>query len=502
MYQGLINELDKSYKDASRENREGDLDNSWSAMEYIFKKHMSDQICPDCAGTRLRKTRLGVKLNSRNIYELGEMPVDELYEFMIALPMPEDKIQIGESIVKEITTRLKLLIDIGVHYISLNRRGDSLSGGEAQRIRLSTQISSGLSGMLYVLDEPSIGLHSRDSYRVIDTMKKLRDSGNTVIVVEHDMDTICEADNIIEIGPGPGEHGGHIIAQGSVQEIMNDPESLTGDFMAGRKKIPVPAFRRMPTGFISITGAKEHNLKNIDVDIPLGVLVCVTGVSGSGKSSLVNGILYKKLHSLYRDQRIVPGEHESISGYEHINNVINIDQSPIGKNSRSNPATYVGFFDRIREMFANTEKAKSRGYEVAYFSSNNKDGRCDECAGNGILVTELQFMPDVETICPVCKGTGFSKDILEIEFKGQNIAQVLNMSVEEAAFFFQDHKYILHKLNVMNELGLGYVKLGQSSSTLSGGEAQRIKLATELGKIKKVLTTYILWTNPQQDCTG
>lgn len=478
-YNGIINDLDKWYKDASKEGT------SKSTWDFMFKKHMSEEICPDCAGTRLKKTRLLIKLNEKTIHDLGEMPVDELYEFIINLKITEEKQQVGGQIIEEIVKRLKLLIDIGVNYISLNRRADTLSGGEAQRIRLSTQISSGLSGMLYVLDEPSIGLHARDSHRIIDTMKKLRDSGNTVIVVEHDMDTICEADNIIEIGPGPGEHGGNVMAQGKISDIMNNPASLTGDFITGRKKIQIPLVRRKPSSYIQIIGARQHNLKNINVDIPLGVLVCVTGVSGSGKSSLINGILYKKLYSLFCDQRIIPGEHDLLLGYENINNIINIDQSPIGKNSRSNPATYVGFFDRIREMFANTEEAKARGYEPSYFSSNNKDGRCDECAGNGIIVTELQFMPDIETVCPICKGTGYSKDTLEIKFKGKNISQVLNMSVEEAITFFNDNKYILHKLNVMNDLGLGYIKLGQSSSTLSGGEAQRIKLATELSKIKK-----------------
>jgi excinuclease ABC subunit A len=486
-YNGVINDLDKWYQRAMREGY------AETMADFVFRKHMSEQLCPDCEGTRLRKTRMLIRLGGKTIYELGELPLDELNQFLLQLKIPEDKRQIGEPIEKEVLNRLKLLLEIGMDYINLNRRGDSLSGGEAQRIRLSSQISSGLSGMLYVLDEPSIGLHSRDSYRIINTMKKLRDAGNTVIVVEHDMDTIREADNIIEIGPGPGERGGYVMAQGSIEEIIHNPSSLTGDYIAGRKSIPIPEVRRKPTGFISIKGARENNLKNVDVDIPLGVLCCVTGVSGSGKSSLINGILYKKLHSIYRDPRIVPGEHDEITGYESIGNIINIDQSPIGKNSRSNPATYVGFFDRIRELFANTTGAKEMGYEVAHFSSNSKSGRCEECSGNGIITTELQFMPDVETVCPVCKGTGFSKDILEVTYKGKNIAEVLHMSVEEAISFFEDQKYILHKLKVMKELGLGYIRLGQSSSTLSGGEAQRIKLATELSKIKKSIhNLYIL----------
>ncbi len=478
-YNGILNDLDKWYQRAMREG------NAETMADFVFSKHMSEQLCPDCGGTRLRKSRMLIRLGGKTIYELGELSLDELNHFLTHLEIPEDKYEVGEQIVKEIRNRLKLLLEIGMDYISLNRRGDTLSGGEAQRIRLSTQISSGLSGMLYVLDEPSIGLHSRDSYRIINTMKKLRDSGNTVIVVEHDMDTICEADNIIEIGPGPGEQGGYVMAQGSIEEIVKNPSSLTGDYITGRRRICIPEFRRIPNGFISIKGAREHNLKNVDVDIPLGVLTCLTGVSGSGKSSLIHGILYKKLHSLFRDPRIIPGDHDEITGHETISNIINIDQSPIGKNSRSNPATYVGFFDRIRELFADTEEAKERGYEVAHFTSNNKSGRCEECSGNGIIITELQFMPDVETICPVCKGTGFSKDILEIIYRGKNIAEVLKMSVEEAIAFFEDHKYIHHKLKVMKELGLGYIRLGQSSSTLSGGEAQRIKLATELSKIKK-----------------
>lgn len=486
-YNGIINDIDNMYKKA---NKEGTAENSY---DFIYKKHMSEHVCPDCMGTKLRRTRLLTKLSGKSIHDLGELPVDELYEFMLNLKIPAEKQQVGEQIVKEIINRLQLLVDIGVNYLSLNRRGTTLSGGETQRIRLSTQISSGLSGMLYVLDEPSIGLHSRDSYRVINIMKRLRDSGNTVIVVEHDMDTICEADNIIEIGPGPGEHGGKVVAQGSINDITNSPDSLTGDYITGRKNIPIPATRRKPNNYITIIGARENNLKNVNVDIPLGILVCITGVSGSGKSSLINKILYKKLNSIFRDVPDISGQHDSISGYDNISNIINIDQSPIGRNSRSNPATYVGFFDRIREIFADTEEAKTRGYQQLYFSTNNKEGRCDECAGHGVITTELQFMPDVETICPICKGTGFSKDILEITYKGKNISQVLNMSVEEAIIFFSDNKYILHKLKIMNELGLRYIKLGQSSSTLSGGEAQRIKLSTELGKIKRgIHNLYIL----------
>lgn len=484
-YNGILNDLNEIYKKATRESREGKADNSWDVMEYVFKKHMSEELCPDCKGTRLKKTRSLIKVSGKSITEVNEMPVDELYGFIKEITVPQAKRLIAEPIINDILVRIRLLIDIGLSYLSIDRRAETLSGGEAQRIRLSTQLSAGLSGMLYVLDEPSIGLHSRDSYRVIEMMKKLRDADNTVVVVEHDMDTICQADEIIEIGPGPGKYGGYVVAQGSINEIMNIPVSITGDYLSGRKKIAVPDTRRTSNRFITIRGAKENNLKNVDVSIPLGVFTCVTGVSGSGKSSLINGILYKKLYSIKHDQRVVAGKHESLSGYEDISNVINIDQSPIGKSSRSNPATYVGIFDKIRGLFSGTDEAKKRGYEHTYFSPNNKEGRCEECSGIGYTVTELQFMPDVETICPVCNGARFHKDIPEIKFNGKDISEVLDMSVEEGINFFASHSYIKHKLSVMNDLGLGYIKLGQSSGTLSGGEAQRIKLATELSKIKK-----------------
>lgn len=479
-YSGIINQLDKSYRISSRK---GEAEYNY---DFIYKKHMSEQVCPECNGTKLKRQRKLVNINGKNIYELGEMPIDELVDFLESTSIPPNKKQIGDQILKEVTSRLKLLLDVGLNYINLNRRGDSVSGGELQRIRLSTQLSSGLSGMLYVLDEPSIGLHSRDSNKIIKTLKRLIEAGNTVIVVEHDMDTIAVADHIIEIGPGPGNYGGEIVAEGTINKILKDKKSLTGQYLSGRKNIPLPQTRREPNGnYISIRGARENNLKNVNVDIPLGVFICVTGVSGSGKSSLINSVLHKGIHSKLYDIRTTPGKHDSIEGYESISNVINIDQSPIGRNSRSNPATYIGFFNRIRDLFADTDDAKEWCFDKSHFSSNNKDGRCDECAGNGILITELQFMPDVETVCPVCKGTGFSKDILKVKYKDKNISEVLNMSVEEAIEFFSDQKYIKHKLKVMAELGLGYIKLGQSSSTLSGGEAQRIKLSSELGKIKR-----------------
>jgi excinuclease ABC subunit A len=479
-YEGLVNQVDALYKRAARKGT------AESAYEFVFKRHMAEQPCPDCGGTRLKRSRLLITLDGQNIHQVGQLPADDLLDFIQRLQVPVEKQKVGEQVIAEIVGRLKLLLDVGLNYINLNRRADSVSGGEAQRIRLSTQISSGLSGMLYVLDEPSIGLHPRDSHRIIATMNRLRDAGNTVIVVEHDMDTICAADHIIEIGPGPGEQGGTVVAQGSIAQIMADPESLTGDYLTGRRQIAVAPVRRRGNGmFLTIQGARHNNLKNVDVSIPLGKLVCVTGVSGSGKSSLINGILYKQLHALDRDPRVIAGEHDAILGHEQLSGVIHIDQSPIGRTSRSNPATYVGFFDRIRTLFAGTELARARDYERWFFSPNNKHGRCEECAGAGILVTELQFMPDVETVCPVCQGTGFNRDILEVQYQGKNIAEVLNLSVEEAIGFYADEPYIQHKLKVMAELGLGYIKLGQWSTTLSGGEAQRIKLATELGKIRK-----------------
>jgi excinuclease ABC subunit A len=366
-------------------------------------------------------------------------------------------------------------------------RSDTISGGEAQRIRLSTQISSGLMGMLYVLDEPSIGLHSRDSVRIIDTLKKLRDIGNTIIVVEHDIEMICSADHIIEVGPGPGLHGGRIIAEGTAEQIRDHPDSITGSFLSGIRRIEVPSERRKPNGLtLSVRGARANNLRNVNVDIPLGVMVCITGVSGSGKSTLINEVICKQLNSLFHDARIVPGEHDELTGYEHLTGIINIDQSPIGRSTRSNPATYVGFFDKIRELYAEAAVQAGKTLTKNDFSFNQKNaGRCENCQGEGIVTTQLQFMPDVESVCPVCQGARFNEDVLEVRISERNIAQVLEMSIEEAVDFYAEHPYIQHKLNVLNQLGLGYLRLGQSSTTLSGGEAQRIKLATELSKLKR-----------------
>jgi excinuclease ABC subunit A len=479
---GYVHELEHWYRQYIRRST------TTEAFEPTFIKDcMIEKICPECNGARLKKQRLQVTVGGRNIDELSRMQMPELLEFLEGLTFSEEIRDVAGAVIREVTNRLKLLIDIGLHYISLSRRSDSISGGEMQRIKMSTQISSELMGMLYVMDEPSIGLHPRDSMKVIDTMKKLRDIGNTVIVVEHDVDTIRNADYIVEIGPGPGIHGGNIVASGSLEDIMNEPTSVTGQYLSGKAAIPVPAKRRaLGDTFLSIQGARENNLKNVDLDIPLGVFLCITGVSGSGKSSLINEILYKQLKIDKTCARIVPGEHDFLFGSDLINNVINIDQTPIGRNSKSNPATYIGIYDKIRELFANQPEAQAKGYTALDFSLTHANGtRCEHCGGDGIIVTSLQFMADIETVCPMCKGMRFSEEGLEIKYCGKSIADVLAMTVEEALEFFKDHTYLKHKLKIMNELGLGYMCLGQSSTTLSGGEAQRVKLAYELAKIKK-----------------
>ncbi|MEF2964791.1 excinuclease ABC subunit UvrA [Paenibacillus sp. M1] len=479
---GFVHELESWYKHYIRKTSTSE------AFEPTFIKDcMIEKICPECHGARLKKQRLQVTVGGKNIDQLSRMQLPELRDFLESLAFEEEIRDVAESIVREVVTRITLLIEIGLHYIHLGRRSESISGGEMQRIKMSTQISSELMGMLYVMDEPSIGLHPRDSDRVIDTMKKLRDIGNTVIVVEHDLDTIRSADHIIEIGPGPGIHGGTIVASGTIDDIASSPDSATGRYLSGKSSIPVPKKRRnLGDTFLSIQGARENNLKNVDLDIPLGVFICITGVSGSGKSSLINEILYKQLKVLKTGARIVAGEHDFLFGADLVNHVINIDQTPIGRNSKSNPATYIGIYDKIRDLFASQPEAVKLGYQSIDFSLTHAGGtRCEHCSGDGINVTSLQFMADIETICPVCKGMRFSQEGLDIKYRGKSIADVLEMTVEEAGEFFRDHKYLCHKLGIMNELGLGYMRLGQSSTTLSGGEAQRVKLAYELSKIKR-----------------
>lgn len=479
---GFVHDMEHWYRQYIRKSSTAE------AFEPEFIKDcMIEKICPECNGARLKQQRLMVTIGEKSIDELCNMQLPEILDFLNGLSFDAKIKDVADTIIREISNRIGLLIDIGLHYISLSRRSDSISGGEMQRIKMSTQISSELMGMLYVMDEPSIGLHPRDSSKVIDTMKKLRDIGNTVIVVEHDLETIKSADHIIEIGPGPGIHGGNVVAEGSLEDIMKEDTSVTGQYLSGKAKIEVPKRRRnLGDNFLSIQGARENNLKNVDLDIPLGVFLCVTGVSGSGKSSMINEILYKQLKIDKTGARIMPGKHDFLFGSEQINNVINIDQTPIGRNSKSNPATYIGIFDKIRDLFAAQPGAEERGYTALDFSLTHANGtRCEHCTGDGIIVTNLQFMSDIETICPMCKGMRYNEEGLEIKYKGKSIADILNMTVEEALDFFQDNKYLKHKLKIMNELGLGYLCLGQSSTTLSGGEAQRVKLAYELAKIKK-----------------
>ncbi len=453
----------------------------------FIKETMIEKTCPECNGARLKRHRLTVKVAGKNIHQLSSMQLYDLRDFLRALRFEGETADVAYSVVNELLKRVELLIDVGLYYLNLGRRSDSISGGEMQRIKMSTQISSELMGMLYIMDEPSIGLHPRDSAKVIGIMKQLRDIGNTVIVVEHDLDTMRAADYLVEIGPGPGIHGGEIITTGTVEQLMAEERSVTGAYLAGRRAIRPPMRRRRPNDqYITIQGARENNLKDITVDIPLGVFVCVTGVSGSGKSTLINETLFKQMEVLKKGARIVAGEHDMLLGYGGINHVINIDQSAIGRSSKSNPATYVGIYDRIRDLFACTAEALDKGYRALDFSLTHANGtRCEHCSGDGVIVTNLQFMADIETVCPVCKGARFSQEGLEIKYLGKNIGEVLDMTVEEAKRFFKGDRYLAHKLGIMDELGLGYLKLGQSSTTLSGGEAQRVKLAHELAKIKR-----------------
>jgi excinuclease ABC subunit A len=427
-----------------------------------------------------------VTVADRSIYEVGELHLVGLLEYLKGIKPTARQRAVSETILREVTTRLELLIAIGLDYLSLNRASATLSGGESQRIRLSSQIGSGLMGMLYVLDEPSIGLHPKDNVKMIETLKRLRDLGNTVIVVEHDADTMRAADHLIEIGPGPGVHGGRIVAEGPLKKFLKDPRSLTGQYLSGQRSIPVPAMRRPQTGkVLQVRGARQNNLKSIDVAIPLEQFVCVTGASGSGKSSLIHGIVQKKLYSLLHDSRVMAGDHDSMTGHEHISDVIDIDQSPIGRSSRSNPATYIGFYDTIRTLFAETDDARRRGFTASTFSFNVKGGRCEECTGEGSITTQLSFMPDVEVVCPTCKGARYHEETLEVKYHGKSIADVLDMSIEDGVAFFAHEPAIARRISVLNELGLGYLKMGHASTILSGGEAQRVKLAAELGKLKR-----------------
>jgi excinuclease ABC subunit A len=462
-------------------------------MRDFYEYYMSDSDCPDCKGARLRKESLAVKVGSKNINELTNMPINKIKDYINSLKLTKKEQIISDQIIKELNKRLQFLIDVGLEYLTLSRSAGTLSGGEAQRIRLATQIGSALTGVLYILDEPSIGLHQRDNERLINTLKKLRDLGNTVLVVEHDEDTMLAADQVIDIGPGPGVHGGKVIAQGTAEEIMKVEDSITGQYLSRRKQIRVPEKRRKPKReFIEVIGATENNLKNLNVKFPLGVFTCVTGVSGSGKSTLVNEVLYKSIARKLYESKEKPGRCKEIKGIENIDKIINIDQSPIGRTPRSNPATYTGVFDHIRDLFATTNEAKLRGYDKGRFSFNVAGGRCEACNGDGIIRIEMHFLPDVYVPCEVCHGKRYNNETLQVKYKGKTISDVLDMTVEEALEFFKNIPRIKQKIQTLYDVGLGYIKLGQPSTTLSGGEAQRVKLATELSKKPTGKTLYIL----------
>jgi excinuclease ABC subunit A len=485
---GIARRIERYYR---RYRQRGEAN---SRMEAWLDKVMVEHTCPDCKGARIRPTRLLFTISSRTIHDLGQLNFDELQTFLGTIKPAGRGADAGRQVLSEIRGRLKLLLGIGLDYLNFNRRSGTLSGGESQRIRLSTQIGSGLMGMLYVLDEPSIGLHPKDNTKMIATLESLRDIGNTVIVVEHDEDTIRAADHIVEMGPGPGVHGGRVVVQGTLDDIVKCKASPTGQFFSGKRSIAMPRRRRKGNGrSIVVRGARENNLKCIDVTIPLGALVAITGASGSGKSTLVNEILYKALWKRLEDTRTLPGDHDGVDGLEHVHKVVNIDQSPIGRNSRSNPATYVGFYDTIRDLFTNAPLAVERGYKPGRFSFNVKGGRCEECQGEGVITTQLYFMPDVEVTCGACKGARFNSETREVTVRGKTIDDVLNMSVEEGVGFFANEPALARKIDVLNGLGLGYLTLGQSATTLSGGEAQRIKIATELSKLQRSKhTVYIL----------
>ena len=461
-------------------------------MKAEYESFMQITPCRECGGQRLKKGALAVTVGGKNISEVTAMSIERLQQFISNLELTKTQQMIGGQILKEIKARLQFLLDVGLEYLTLARATGTLSGGEAQRIRLATQIGSGLVGVAYILDEPSIGLHQRDNDKLLATLKHLRDLGNTLIVVEHDEDTMLAADQVIDIGPGAGEHGGELVAQGTAQEIMKVERSITGAYLSGKIKIPVPETRAVPTGWIKVVGAAENNLKNIDVKFPLGVMTCVTGVSGSGKSSLVNEILYKSMAKKLNRARVIPGKYKRIEGLEMLDKVIDIDQSPIGRTPRSNPATYTGVFDLIRDLFAATADAKAKGYKKGRFSFNVKGGRCEACSGDGIIKIEMHFLPDVYVPCEVCGGKRYNRETLEVKYKGKSIYDVLNMTVEEALHFFENVPSIRRKMETLYDVGLSYIRLGQPSTTLSGGEAQRIKLATELSRRSTGKTVYIL----------
>ena len=480
-FEGLIENVNRRYRETGSD-----------IMKQEYETFMRITPCKACKGQRLKKSALAVTVCDKNIYEVTSLSIAQLQAFLQEMQLTKQQELIGHQVLKEIRARVGFLMDVGLDYLSLSRATGTLSGGEAQRIRLATQIGSGLVGVAYILDEPSIGLHQRDNDKLLNTLKPLRDLGNSVLVVEHDEDTMRAADYIVDIGPGAGEHGGQVVAAGTAEDIMKNENSITGAYLSGRMKIPVPKTRRTPTGWLTVKGAQENNLKNIDVDFPLGVLTCVTGVSGSGKSSLVNEMLYKRLAKELNRARTIPGKHADIVGMEQLDKVIAIDQSPIGRTPRSNPATYTGVFDQIRDLFAATADARARGYKKGRFSFNVKGGRCEACSGDGIIKIEMHFLPDVYVPCEVCQGKRYNRETLEVKYKGKSIYDVLNMTVEEAMHFFEPVPSIRRKIETLYDVGLSYIRLGQPSTELSGGEAQRIKLATELSRRSTGRTIYIL----------